>query len=181
MLTPNYIRIRMIYAPASATFDLTFLSQIKIPEMSKTGISLLSVIALASVLLHCKKITPGLTITLYDKPLSVIESHINGKWNLRYLHGGLSTQTIQLSDVTWAFGTGDRITEIYHGTTISDTVINWMRDAGQLIGVDSTYLMDFTDKQFLPRVYVVDGIFNDSLVLHDNAVDGFYYHFTRSN
>jgi hypothetical protein len=98
--------------------------------MSKTGISRLSVIALAIVLLHCKKSTPGLTITLYDKPLSIIQSHINGKWNLRYVHGGLSTRTIQQSDVTWEFSPGNRVTENYHGeiTQIQLSIGCEMRD-----------------------------------------------------
>jgi hypothetical protein len=148
--------------------------------MSKAGIFRVSVILLAILLLHCKKSTPGLNITLYNKPLSVIESYINGKWDLRYVHGGFALQTIQQSDYFWELTTGNRITENVHGVITADTVINWVRDAGQLINGDSTYLMEFSDKQTLPRVYVVDGIFNDTLVLHDNAVDGFYYHFTRS-
>ena len=41
--------------------------------------------------------------------------------------------------------------------------------------------MEFTNKQFLPHVYVVDGIFNDTLMLHDNSADGYYFHFTRSH
>jgi hypothetical protein len=149
--------------------------------MSKTGIFRSSVILLAILLPHCKKSTPGLNITLYDKPLSVIESYINGKWNLRYLQGGLALQTIQQSDYFWEFRNGNRIKVNVYDVTITDTVINWVRDAGLLINGDSTYLLELPDNRTLPGVYVVDGIFNDTLVLHDNAVDGFYYHFTRSN
>ena len=104
--------------------------------MPKKGIFLIFVIALAIVLLHCKKNTQGLTVTLYDKPLSVIQSHIIGKWSLRYMHGEFcQLQTIHLSDVNWVFGTGDRVTEIYQGSTTAATVINWVRDGDSLYTV----------------------------------------------
>ena len=141
----------------------------------------MSVIVLGILALHCKKSTQDLNITLYDKPLSVIQSHINGKWALRYEHGGLALQTIQQSDFIWEFSTGSRVTEYYHGGIIADTVISWVLNAGLLKNGDSTYLMQFPDKQGVPWVCVIDGIYNDTLVLHDNAVDGFYCHFTRSN
>ncbi|MEJ7682413.1 MAG: hypothetical protein WKG06_32085 [Segetibacter sp.] len=61
-----------------------------------------------------------------------------------------------------------------------DAPINWVRDEGLNIGPNnSTYIIRFLDKEEVPWNYVVDGIFNDTLVIHDNAYDGMYYHFTR--
>jgi len=39
--------------------------------------------------------------------------------------------------------------------------------------------MTFFDKEQVPWGYVVDGIFNDTLVIHDNAYDGMYYYFAK--
>jgi len=138
-------------------------------------------ILLVGLIEQCKKNTQHLNITLHDKPLSVIQSYIQGKWELRYEHGGISTQTIPQTNFFWEFSTKNRVTEYYHGAIIADTSINWVRDLGLFIAPDSTFVMNFFDKQGVPWVYIVDGIYNDTLLLHDNAVDGFYYHFTKSN
>ena len=44
----------------------------------------------------CKKKehTP-LNITLYDKPLSIIQAAIHGKWKLQYGKGGINAKMIQ--------------------------------------------------------------------------------------
>ena len=39
---------------------------------------------------QCKKEHTGLTITLYDKPLAIIQSIAKGKWKLNYTYGGLT-------------------------------------------------------------------------------------------
>lgn len=150
------------------------------PLMLRTDIFRASVILPVILLLHCTKNKAGTNTILYDKPLSEIQSFINGKWDLRYEHGGIATMTIQLTNVSWEFSNGIRVTENYHGQIIADTVISWARATGLFINGDSTYLMQFPDEQGVPWVYVIDGIYNDTLVLHDNAVDGFFYHFTRS-
>ena len=38
----------------------------------------------------CKKDNQPITITLWDKPLSVIQSYIAGNWKLQYSYGGIS-------------------------------------------------------------------------------------------
>src|ERR1700730_15894379 len=148
--------------------------------MRKNGLSQASALLMALLLMYCKKSSEHLNITLHDKPVSVIQSYMQGKWELRYMKGGFATQTIQQTDFFWEFGSDYRITEKYHGTIIVDTTITWVRDLGLFIGTDSTYLMNFFDKRGVPWVYTVDGIYNATLLLHDNAGDGFYYHFTQS-
>jgi hypothetical protein len=149
--------------------------------MRKIGLSQASALLMAILLMYCKKSSEHLNITLHDKPLSVIQSYIQGQWELRYMKGGIATQTIQQTNYFWQFGSKDRLTETDQGTITADTTITWKRDLGLFIGTDSTYLMNFFDKQGVPWVYVVDGIYNDTLLLHDNAVDGYFYHFTKSN
>jgi hypothetical protein len=48
-------------------------------------------------------------------------------------------------------------------------------------GRDSTFSMNFYEKRGYPRNYIVDGIFKDSLVLHDNdnSADAVFYFFTK--
>ncbi len=80
----------------------------------------------------------------------------------------------------WSFTSNNRIIESIRDSVIIDTSIIWMRDKGFFIGPnDSTYLMTFFDKDGVPLDYDVDGIFNDTLVIHDNAYDGYYYHFVK--
>ena len=50
---------------------------------------------------QCKKeYTPSvpLTITLYNKPLSTIQSYIKGLWKLHYGKGGIAANNIQYYD-----------------------------------------------------------------------------------
>lgn len=134
---------------------------------------------------QCKKQdTPQntpLTIILHDKPLSVIQSYIQGKWRLHYGKGGICGTCVQYyNNVFWKF-TNDRIEETYNGRSLADTTIKWIRDLGTYTNGDSTFIMNFYDKRGYPSNYVVDHIFNDTLVLHDNSSDAVFYHFSKSN
>lgn len=80
----------------------------------------------------------------------------------------------------WTFTSTNRVTQSYHDIVIVDASIEWVRDKGLFIGPnDSTYIMRFVDKEGLPWNYVVEGISDDTLLIHDNAYDTMYYHFTK--
>ena len=65
----------------------------------------------------------------------------------------------------------------YNGAIISDTTIMWYEDTDNYSG--STYIMKFYDKQNVPWNYIVDGIYNDTLIIHDFSSDAMFYHFTK--
>lgn len=149
-------------------------------------LQLLSIFCLISILFcfwECKKDNSQLNITLYDKPLSVIQSSIQGKWKLEYEKGGICS--ICVSDFhnknyLRQFTNDNRIVKSNNDTIITDTSINWIYETGTF-PYKLTYTINFNDKQNVPWVYNVYGKVNDSLILHDHSDDPVYYHFSKQN
>lgn len=131
---------------------------------------------------QCKKEHKAINITLYNKPLSAIQSSIQGNWKLHYGKGGICGSCVQYyNSLIWEFTNTNKIIKLYYQDTIVNTTIKWIRDLGTYTNGDSTFIMNFYDSRGYPSNYVVDGIFNDTLVLHDNSSDAFFYHFTKFN
>lgn len=129
---------------------------------------------------QCKKENTSLNITLYDKPLITIQSYIKGKWELRYTKGGIcGSCTQQFNNFFWTFSENNRIEKLFNGLVIADTSITWNKDLGTYTNGDSTYIMNFSDKQNVPWNYVVERIYNDTLILHDNSADAVFYRLTK--
>jgi len=129
---------------------------------------------------ECKKENTQLNIQLFDKPLTTIKSNIEGKWKLYYSKGGICASCLQrYASYFWEFGSNDKIVEIYNQNITADTTIKWVKAPGTFTNVDSTYIMTFPDKQNVPWNYVVDGIYNDTLIIHDNSADAVFYHFIK--
>lgn len=134
----------------------------------------------------CSKENPDLTnqdsklsIVLYNKPLDTIKAYTNGKWQLRYFSGGWCPGCIVQRDSyeeLWTFANGKLIQSITN-QIVEDTIIDWYR-MKDVFG-DSTYLLNFESRKGYWNSYVVDKIFNDTLILFDNATDPFKYRFTR--
>lgn len=134
---------------------------------------------------QCKKEHTALTITLYDKPLPIIKSYIQGTWKLQYEKGGICstcTNHFENKNYLWQFGLDDKIKQTFDDNIFTDTTIIWKNDWAYYINNNSTFNMNFHDKRGYPYNYVVDGIFNDTLQLHDSyAVDAVYYYLTKVN
>lgn len=141
------------------------------------NVSILSIFCFA----QCKKEHTALTITLYNQPLKTIQSYIQGNWKLQYGKGGICAICVQHYDSSfWKFNYNNKIEVSYKGAIITDTTITWIKDVGVYTNGDSTFIMNFYDKRGYPSNYVVDRIFNDTLVLHDAySVDAVFYHFTK--
>ena len=129
---------------------------------------------------QCKKELNSSNIILYNKPLSVIQSCIQGKWKCLYGKGGISANMVQYyDDYYWTFTSDNKVIQVYKGNTLADTTINWIWDTGTYTSGDSTFTMKFYDNQNVPWVYVIDRIVNDTLILHDNSSDAVFYHFIK--
>ena len=132
---------------------------------------------------NCKKESAVTNIILYDKPLSTIQSHLQGTWELHYGKGGICATCItdyESNKIIWQLIPSTRIKQIVDNKTIIDTVITWKREIAFFINGDSTYTMNYHDRQGNIYSYVVDGIFNDTLKLHENYVaDAVFYYFTK--
>ncbi len=121
-----------------------------------------------------------LNIVLYDKPLSVIRQYIQGKWQLIYGKGGIATTTQYYYNNFWEFN-DDSLRILGDNNVRVDTAIHWIYNLGTFTNGDSTYIMNFRDKLGYIYDYVVDQIYNDTLILHEDASDAYFYHFIKSN
>ncbi|MFI5123670.1 MAG: hypothetical protein ACHQDF_00010 [Chitinophagales bacterium] len=128
----------------------------------------------------CKKDHTALSITLYDKPLSTIQSYTKGKWVMIYLQGGFSGGRLEADPGNYLILSPERIVFGNDATgVILDTTITWSRAR---FGSDSTYLLDYLSSPDFPlvRAKVVDRIFNDTLILSDySSSEPYYYHYIK--
>lgn len=130
---------------------------------------------------NCKKKIDKLNIVLYNKSLFVIQKYIQGRWELIYGKGGISANNIQYyHDDLWDFD-NNRVRILSNGNVFADTTIQWSYEMGSYTNGGYTYVMNFYDKRNVPSVYVVDRIYNDTLILHDLASDAVFFHFIKSN
>lgn len=151
----------------------------------KNSISISFVIATVSILFcfaQCKKENTRLTITLYDKPLATIQSYAKGKWKLNYAYGGLTGNIKQNYSNTYMEFKFAQIDSFYYtenGTIKINSPIEWRRIKDFFGRVDSTYFMGFHYNGNRPYGYSFRNIQNDTLIIEENAPDGFAYWLTR--
>ncbi|TZF85708.1 hypothetical protein FW774_01125 (plasmid) [Pedobacter sp. BS3] len=127
-----------------------------------------------------KKEHSPLNMTLYDKPLSVIQAAIHGKWKLQYGKGGINAKMVQYyNNSYYDFSTQNTVRVTYNDVIYADTTIIWRNEAEIYTNGLSTFTMNFYDKRGYPYIHIVDRFINDTLVLHDYAVDAVYYYFTK--
>jgi hypothetical protein len=134
-------------------------------------------------IIQCKKdkVAP-VNIVLYNKPLKTIQQYIQGKWRLVYGKGGLcGTCKYPCNNCYVEFTSSNKIISKAFAITTDTTSIHWIRDIGTYTNNDSTFLMQFPDYQGVPWVYVVQEIYNDTLIYHDNSSDAMFYHLIKSN
>jgi hypothetical protein len=126
-----------------------------------------------------RKPIPPVNITLWDKPLSVIQSYIKGKWMLQYAYGGLSTHKyFDLHNSYMILSPNHIVLGNDSLRVVVDTTILWVRtDIGSN---DFTYLLSYSWSGYLwPEYYIVNQIKNDTLIIRDYENDGFDYYYTK--
>lgn len=120
-------------------------------------------------------------IVLYDKPLSVIQECIQGKWELMYAKGGFTGNYIQYyHDEFWEFS-NNNIAITDSGLVYIDTTIQWKKDPITFNPGQTTYTLNYNDRANYPHKYYVERINHDTLSIVDYGFDGFGYYFTKSN
>ena len=148
------------------------------------AISTLSIIALCISASSCSKSSSHTPVntTLYDKPLNVIQQYITGNWKMIYTDGGFVAIKQYYDSVYWQLSsTSIKVTypQDKGGVVINDNNINWKRYP--IGGVDSSYILECYDVDSILRDFAMMKIYNDTLIMHENAVDGYYYHLIKSN
>ena len=141
---------------------------------------LLMIIVVGLLWTDCKKHDAPFNITLKDKPLIIIKAAIQGRWQMHYAYGGLSGHT--RIDYTSRFikFTDNHILFCDNAKSLADTLFYWKRVIdifSQLRG--SIFTMTFSDKRDYPYSWVVDGIYQDTLLLVDYGPDPMNYYLTR--
>ena len=130
------------------------------------------------------KIGTPVNIVLYNQPLDTIKKYIQGKWKLAYGKGGITGAMTFYCDVCYIEFTPDNrvlIPSTTNGEYLTDCNIEWTRDIGSYTNGKYTYIMSYYDKYGYPNVYVIDRIYNDTLIYYDNSCDAFFYHCIKSN
>jgi hypothetical protein len=136
------------------------------------------IISISAVILcsitQCKKHEP-VNITLYNQPLEVIQKYIQGRWKFVYAKGGIAGNNVFYCDSCFVVFTSDNryLTQFNDGPYLKNRPITWER--GSYDG-DSTWLMNFGGPD-----YVIDKIYYDTLIYHENMADCSYYHLIKSD
>ena len=122
---------------------------------------------------------PKSNIVLYDKPLSVIQKNITGKWKLQYSKGGYTPVTHMDEYNTYAIFSANHISVGNDSAGITlDTNINWFKTLA--FSDDSIYVMSYYQPGYsFPTNDIILEIRNDTLVIRDFASDPFFYYYTR--
>ena len=122
---------------------------------------------------------PPVNIVLHDQPLSVIQKYITGNWSLKYIEGGFIYQKIIEKNNAYMKLTPTHVMmgDNRRGVTV-DTTIEWVN--GKDMSNQQTYFLSFHWKgNILPEFEIVDQIKNDTLIIIDNADDGYYYYYVK--
>jgi hypothetical protein len=133
---------------------------------------LLTLICLCFV--RCEKEKQSANITLYDKPLPVIQYYITGKWKLEYAYGGLCAgKYIDIYNSYMILSPDHIIAGNDSFGAVVNTNIVWVR--AKTLYNFSTYLLNYSSSEYK----IVYQIKNDTLVILDNADDGYSYFYTK--
>lgn len=117
---------------------------------------------------------PVSNIALYDKPLDTIKKHITGqRWQLIYSTGGIAGDQVNRFDSTYYTLTksGKLITE--KDGKSEDAPYTW-EVARDIFTGNNIYVITGIVQ------WKVEGIYNDTLRLSDNYMDGFGYALIRA-
>lgn len=131
------------------------------------------------MLSSCKKDNQKTSIILYNKPLSTIKQYVQGNWKIVYEYGGLCgnckfTYNSYFIDIT----SNNKFVSNSFLYTYDTTTIYWVK-ALDIYTLDSTYLMTFRDIHDVPWKFVIQQIYNDTLIFYDSGYDALYYHCVR--
>ena len=110
---------------------------------------------------------------LYEQPLPVIQKCVEGKWRLQYKIGGLIHQKIIDSLDNYMYIYNDRIVMGHNQRVIIDSPITWEK-MKSIYGYDTYFLNSNHEISF----FFLE-IKNDTLVVEENAYDGYLYNYTK--
>jgi hypothetical protein len=135
-------------------------------------------VGMALAIVSCEYSSLSRNLTLYNQPLAIIKSNIQGKWKLQSVKGGFcgtcggtptnnSYMTINNDNIIFGSDLG----------VVVDTNIVWRR--AKDIFSDSTFLLSYSYSKgyAFPYYKIVDSIQNGTLLIIDDAYDPLYYYY----
>lgn len=129
-------------------------------------------------LLSCNKESNTAKGKLKNKSLAAIRSKIQGRWQLHYTYGGITGHIRQdFINSFMEFKPNDSISWILDNTLWINDKINWINTTD--IFHESTYIISCEDFRTYPYTWIVDGIYNDTLILISNGSEPDKYHLTK--
>ena len=143
----------------------------------KQTLALAFIVGLCLLCNNCRydnSFVPSSNIILNDKPLYVIRANIQGYWKLLYAQGGISGGTFPDKNHQYMIINGDVVTWGSDQGTTLDTIV-WKRNS--YLNPQYTFIMTYRHSG---ASKIVDRIKNDTLVLIDDAIDGFTAYYLRS-
>lgn len=118
-------------------------------------------------------------VTFNTLPIPTVKKYIAGIWQAHYATGGIAGTTVQLSNSYFDLSDPDLVSWTSNGRVMLDCQINWVNGAS-ILG-SNTIVMQLRDvigqKQNTPLI--ATGIYNDTLILDVDAIDGLRYHLTK--
>jgi len=118
-------------------------------------------------------------VTFNTLPITTVKKYIAGIWQAHYATGGIAGTTVQLSNSFFDFSDPDLVSWTSNGRVMLDCQINWVNGAS-IFGSNSIVMLlrdVIGQKQNISLI--ATGIYNDTLIIDENAVDGFRYHLTK--
>ena len=128
-------------------------------------------------------ISDSSNVTLYNQPLNVIQKFITGNWKLIYTDGGFVATKMYYDSTFWQLSTTKiiQISPFNAGGVFIDTTITWVREMGTYTNGNYTYILHCFDRRNYEYEYAIMQMYNDTLIIHENGIDGLYYHFIKNN
>lgn len=117
-------------------------------------------------------------ILLYNQPLDTIQKYIQGKWKLMYGYGGFTGSTYKCDKCYFEFTSDNKVNSNTFGTPNFASIL-WIKAFGLHTSNDTAYIMSYKDSGDFERFFVMDKIYNDTLIFHDNCDDAIYYHYIK--
>jgi len=131
--------------------------------------------------IYCKKENKPLNIVLYDKPLRTIQKAIQGKWFLQYSKGGICSSCKYPANAFHpyiSFYSNKIVIGDDSAGVILDTSIEWKQYEYKSI---NAYLLTYSYQNGYdyPYIKIIDGIYNDTLIVKDYAQDPISLYYIR--
>ena len=129
----------------------------------------------------CSKDKTPLNITLYNKPLNIIQNYTKGDWLLQYVKGGFCSTCVypETHNSYMNLTTNKIVIGNDSAGILVDTIVTWRKVS---TNSGTTYLLSYYwSPGYGPYAYnfLINEIKNDTLIISDYTSDPAYYYYIK--